>query len=169
MKKTISLCAAVFVLAGFSNAVKAQSVTTPIGAKIVEAITLTETSPMQFGVMTVPTTPATVILDVTGSRTNTGTISLLAQLPAAAAAAYTVTGANDATYAITLPTTTIIADGIPAHNMNVNTFTCSYGGLVGTIGFSGSDFFSIGATLNLADAQPAGEYAGVFDVSVAYN
>jgi len=136
----------------------------------VEAITLTETSPMHFGTMTTPTTAATVILSTAGTRTNTGTITLLAQLPVATAAGYLVTGSPGATYAITLPASITISNGTPADDMTVNAFTCTYPTLVGTInGFTGTDNFSVGATLNLANNQATGDYAGTFDVTVAYN
>ncbi|MBC7866297.1 MAG: DUF4402 domain-containing protein [Gloeobacteraceae cyanobacterium ES-bin-316] len=168
MKKTLKL-SAVIMLAVISNAVKAQTVNTAVGANVLTAITLTENSQMHFGTMTVPTTVATVILSTAGARTNTGTINLLAQAPLAVAAAYTVAGEPDATYAITLPTSTSISNG-GGGNMIVNSFTCSYPLLVGQLsGFSGEDNFTLGATLNLASSQATGIYAGTFNVSVAYN
>ncbi len=169
MKKTLKVCAAIAIVAGLSNTVNAQTVTTTVGAKIVEAITLTETSPMHFGTMTVPSTAATVILATDGTRTNTGTVTLLAQAPVATAAGYTVTGSNDATYAITLPGSIFIGNGVPANNMVVDNFTCTYPTLVSSLGIAGTDFFFLGATLNLASGQATGTYSGTFDVSVAYN
>jgi Domain of unknown function (DUF4402) len=169
MKKTIKLGAVIFMMAGLSNSINAQTVTTTVGAKIVEAITLAETSPMHFGTMTSPSSAATVVLDATGARTSTGLISLLAQAPVATAAAYSVTGAADATYSITLPASTIISNGVPANNMTVDAFTCSYPAFVGTLSAFSSDVFSLGATLNLVNAQASGTYAGTFDVTVAYN
>ncbi len=169
MKKTIKLGAVIFMMAGLSNSINAQTVTTTVGAKIVEAITLAETSPMHFGTMTSPSSAATVVLDAAGARTSTGLISLLAQAPVATAAAYSVTGAADATYSITLPASTIISNGVPANNMTVNAFTCSYPAFVGTLSAFSSDVFSLGATLNLVNAQASGTYAGTFDVTVAYN
>jgi hypothetical protein len=169
MKKTIKLGAVIVMMTGLSNSINAQTVTTSVGAKIVEAITLTETSPMHFGTMTSPTSAATVILDAAGARTSTGTITLLAQAPVATAAGYSVTGTPDATYSITLPASTTISNGIPANNMTVNAFTCSYPALVGTISAFSSDIFNVGAKLNLANAQASGTYSGTFDVTVAYN
>jgi Domain of unknown function (DUF4402) len=172
MKKTLTLLTAIVAISGFFATTKAQTVTTFVGAKIVEAITLTETSPMHFGTMTVPTTPATVTINATlGTTSSTGTITLLGtQAPFASTAAYTVSGSAGATYAITLPAATIIGSGIPADNMVVDNFISSVG-LTSTINFAtpSTDFFNVGATLNLAANQPAGLYNGTFDVSVAYN
>lgn len=170
MKKACNLFTVILAVAGFGTSASAQStVNTEVSARIIAAITLTETSPMHFGVMTAPTVLSTVILDPLGGRTTTGDVATLAQAPVAVAAAYTVTGENDATYAITVPANTIISNGNPADNMTVSNFSCTYGGFVGQVGFSGTDFFSLGATLNLAGGQAAGTYNGTFDVSVAYN
>jgi hypothetical protein len=170
MKKTTTLCAAIFAIAALSTTVKAQTVTTTAGANIVEAITLTEDAPLHFGTMTVPTTAATVTIDDAGIMSSAGSVTLLpTQAPFKSQASYTVNGAPNATYAITLPTSTIISDGTPADNMIVDAFTCSASALVGALSFSGSDNFSLGATLHLANAQPAQVYFGVFNVSVAYN
>ena len=90
-------------------------------------------------------------------------------MPNPAAASYDVTGESGATYAITLPATATISNGIPANNMTVSNFVCSIPSLVGTISFSGTDEFTLGAKLTLAAGQASGSYAGTFDVSVAYN
>jgi Domain of unknown function (DUF4402) len=169
MKKSFKLSAIIFAMTCVSSSIKAQTVTTTVGAKIVEAITLTETSPMHFGTMAIPTSAATVVLDLGSARTSTGSVALLAQAPIATAAGYNVTGTANSTYTIVLPSSTTITNGVPANNMTVNAFTCSYPLLVGTISAFSTDFFFLGATLNLANAQVSGTYSGTFDVTVAYN
>ncbi len=169
MKKACKLFTVIMAIAGFGTSASAQTVNTVIGAKVVAAITLAEVSPMHFGTMTSPTTISQVNLLDDGSRTTTGDVTLLAQLPNPAAASYEVTGEGGATYAITLPATATISNGIPANNMTVSNFVCSIPSLVGTISFSGTDEFTLGAKLTLAAGQASGSYAGTFDVSVAYN
>lgn len=170
MKKTIMIFAAILMIAGFSVNVMAQTENTAVGAKILTAMTITETAPMHFGTMTVPTTAATVVLATAGTVTiGSGTITLLAQAPVSTAAAYNITGDFSATYAITIDASTTITNGTIAEDMTVNSFVCSYAGLTSTLSAGGLDAFTVGATLNLANAQPAGTYAGTFDVTVAYN
>ena len=173
MKKTF-LILAVIVLAGFTSNVMAQSVgtaaPTAAGAKIVTALTLTQISPLHFGTMTIPSTAATVQVDPLGVRSLvSGTIILLAQTPVATNAAYSVAGSAASTYAITLPSSITISNGIPANDMTVNGFTSTKTLNVGTLDGAGHDTFGVGATLNLANAQPAGVYAGTFNVTIAYN
>jgi hypothetical protein len=170
MKKLILIFAAIVMVAGFSANVMAQTETNTVGAKILTAMTIQETAPMHFGTMTVPTTLATVVLATDGSvSVGSGTITLLAQAPTSTAAAYDITGDFNATYAITIDASTTITNGTPAEDMTVDNFVCSYAGLTSTLSAGGLDAFTVGATLNLANAQPAGTYAGTFDVTVAYN
>lgn len=169
MKNSIRLFAAIVMMAGFSTTMVAQSETTGVGALIVTALQLTESSAMHFGTMTVPTTLATVILDVNGDRTNTGTVGLLSAPIAASAAAYDVTGDASETYFITHDASTTITNGTALYDMTVDEFVCSYATWEGTLDGSGDSSFSIGATLNLADDQPVGTYSGTFDISIAYN
>lgn len=169
MKKLSIIIAAFIMIAGFSTSTFAQVTTTAptaAGAKIVSALSLTETSALHFGTMAIPTTDATVILTFGGARSNTGTIALLAQTPTATAAAYTVGGDGTATYAITLPSVpVVISNG--TQTMNVTSFTSSKGSSSALVG--GADTFTVGATLNLVNSQAAGTYAGTFNVYVNYN
>ena len=180
MKTTLRIFAAIVMIAGFSSNLMAQvgtSSPTAAGAKIVQALTLTEASPLHFGTMAIPTGATNVSVSTTNVRTASvpGNITLLAQIPVNTTASYNVTGSAAATYAITLPGSTIISNGTPANNMTVNGFlarTASAGvdGLTGTLNITtGLDSFTVGATLGLANAQPAGVYAGTFSVTIAYN
>ena len=143
---------------------------TDVGTKILGAITIAESSDMHFGTMTVPTENAEVDLAVDGTvSVITDAVTLLSQAPTSHAAAYSVTGDPNATYAITLPANgliQIISEGI--YTMSVIDFISSVGA-TSTLGSSGDDVFTVGATIQLTDAQHAGTYIGTFDVSVAYN
>jgi len=170
MKKITITMLAIAMIAFFANDAMAQTETTDAGAKILAAMTITESADMHFGTMTVPSTIAEVDLAVGGSVTiASGTLTLLAQAPTSHAAAYDITGDANATYAITLPTNGSVTITEGATPMPVIDFVCSYGALTSTLDGSGDDNFTVGATLQLANAQPAGVYTGTFDVSVAYN
>lgn len=169
MKKACNLFTVIMAIVGFGTTASAQTVNTTVGAKVVSAITLTEVAGMHFGTMTSPTTTSAVNLLNDGSRTTTGDVALLAQLPNPSAASYAVAGESDASYAITLPATVTLSNGVPVQNMIVSNFACSIPTLVGQISFSGTDAFTLGAKLTLAAGQASGSYAGTFNVSVAYN
>jgi len=151
----------------FTTNVTAQtSENTDVGAKILTAMTIVESADMHFGTMTVPSGTAEVDLAVGGTVSTLGALTLLSQAPTSQAAAYDVTGDANATYTVTLPTngTVSITDGTTP--MQVIDFLTS---TIVALDGSGDGSFTVGATLQLADAQPAGTYTGTFDVSVAYN
>lgn len=169
------IMAAIIFMAGLSLSVSAQTTeTTEAGAKIVQALTLTENAALHFGTMTVPSGDVEVTLSTTGVLTATvpANITLLSQTPIAQNAVYTVGGTTGSTYVITLPAGAIqISSG--AHSMDVSNFTAktaSVGdGTSGDLGILGIDTFVVGATLELSNDQEPGVYSGNFDVSVNYN
>jgi hypothetical protein len=164
MKNITKFFAIALVILGFSATSLAQNSTA--SAKILAGLTITKTVDLNFGTMTVPTTPATVTITPAAVLSSTGTITLLAQAPTAAVASYDVSGDVSANYAITLPANTTITSG--ANTMTVNNFLSS-GGLNHTLDAAGLETFTVGATLNLITGQPAGSYTGTYDVTVAYN
>jgi len=174
MKKSF-LILVVILVAGFTQKLMAQVGTTnptAAGAKIVTALTLTETSALHFGTMAIPTSAATVLVSTAGVRSiGSGTVTLLAQAPVATNAAYSVAGSIDATYTINLPGSATISSGL--NNMTIDNFvalsTTVPSATTGKLNGSGTDTFKVGATLHLANAQAAGVYAGSFNVTVVYN
>jgi len=168
MKKSMITLVAIIMMAGISSNLMAQStVITTASAKILTGLSIAKSADMSFGTMTSPTVSSTVILDPSGSRTSTGNITLLQQAPVASASAYTVTGDPNATYTITLPSyTNIILPNGPW--LIVDGFISSIG-LNETLPLSGTENFTVGATLHVNSWEAPGTYTGTFDVSVAYN
>jgi hypothetical protein len=175
MKNSLLLVLAL-VMTAFSSKIMAQATeNTAAGAVIIIPISISETSPLHFGVMSVLAgTPGTCVLSTLAVRTQTGGVNLSAQTPVATNAAYDVAGQVSTTYAITLPVSSVVTNGTPAEDMTIDGWlahTASAGadGLTGTLDGFGDDSFTVGATLNVAAAQPAGTYVGTFNVTVAYN
>ncbi len=163
MKKTSIIFAAILMMAIFSTKVMAQATSTNGAfAQIKTAITLASTATLEFGAMTSPTGAGTVVLSPAGVPTVTNMVLIGTRH----AAAYAVAGVAMATYTITLPANTTLIDPVGGGTMLVNAFTSSKA--IGTL-VGGIDAFNVGATLNIADAQPLGDYAGTFDVTVNYN
>jgi hypothetical protein len=163
MKKTSIIFAAIVMMAIFTTNVIAQTTATNGAfAQIKTAITLSSTATLEFGQMTSPTGAGTVVLSPAGVPTVTNMVLLGTRH----AAAYAVTGVADATYTITLPASTTLIDPVGGETMLVDAFTSSKA--IGTL-TGGVDAFNVGATLHIADSQGLGDYAGTFDVTVAYN
>ena len=171
------LIAAIVMMASYTTTVMAQATVTgtTAGAVIITPITLTQVTPLHFGVMSVLAgTPGTCVLTTLGVRSATGGVNLSAQAPVATNAAYTVGGQASTTYAIVLPATITVTKAVTLETMTIGTLhahTTSAGvdGLTGTLSGGGADDFTVGGILSVAAAQVAGTYAGTFDVTVAYN
>ena len=133
-------------------------------------MTIVESKDMHFGTMTVPTAVDSVMLTVLGAVSPVGVaVTLLAQTPTSHAAAYDVTGDPLATYEIILPDNVTVTVVSGSDHMHVVNFLSSKALNTSALDGSGDDNFTVGATLALINAQPAGTYTGTFNVSVAYN
>jgi hypothetical protein len=138
-------------------------------AAIVTAISITKVVDMNFGNVAVQTaTGGTVVLTPASTRTSTGGVTLPSTTGTVTAASFNVGGEGIYTYSITLPAAaTTISNG--ANSMSVNTFTSTPSG-AGSLA-AGFQVLHVGATLNVAAAQPSGVYTSAtpFNVTVNYN
>ncbi len=177
MKTPFIIFAVLIMMAGFSPAVQAQhSRNTSVGANIVKGLTITETAPLHFGTMSIPTAAVNVTLTTANGRNtpSPANINLLAQAPVSQTATYTISGSNAATYAITLPVNGAVTISNGAEHMDIVDFvahSASTGvdGSTGLLNDSGVDSFTVGATLKLENEQPFGNYTGTFGITVNYN
>lgn len=103
-----------------------------------------------------------------GARSASGGV-LLVPSSAGAAAQFTVTGDANATYTIQLPGNDFVKLTGPGGDMQINEFTGSPSGAAGQLSAGGSQILLVGATLNVASGQVAGQYSGSFSVIVDYN
>ena len=170
MKAQIRIIALALLLTGISISTFAQvSATANASATIVTPIAISKTVDMNFGNVAVSATAGTVVLTPAGSRSLTGGVTLPTIAGTVAAASFNVTGANNYTYTITLPSTALtITSG--ANTMSVNSFT-SNPATPGTLSATGSQTLNVGATLNVNASQAAGTYTSgtPFTVTVNYN
>jgi hypothetical protein len=149
----------------------------PATARIFKPISLTlSNSGLSFGDIFSDATGGTVTLNPqTDVRTTAG--PTLAATGIVNSALFTVGGKRNATYAITLPANGIVTLTGTGTAMPVGTFTASVGsaapsttatGLIPNVA-AGTQTFKVGATLTIGANQTDGEYAGTFNVTVAYN
>jgi hypothetical protein len=169
MKRFVSIGAAgalavVATSAGLSISADAATATFNANARIIPAILITNTADLEFAdVIPDAVSAETVVIDTAGGRTCSGALLCSGT---AGAASFDVTGAANATYAITLPGASNIMSG--GDSMTVSGFTDSAGG-VGTLSAVGTDSFTVGGTLSVGAAQPVGTYTGNFIMTVNYN
>ena len=169
--KAIKFFAVAILFSGVSVISSAQvTATATASSTIVTPIGITKTVDMNFGNVAInSTTAGTVVLAPAGTRTSTGGVTLPATAGTVAAAEFNVTGANNYTFSITLPSTSHeIKSG--SNTMSVTGFT-STPTPNGTLSATGSATVKVGATLNVSAGQAAGTYTSVtpFEVTVNYN
>ena len=165
--KVITLAIAIL---GFSAASFAQaqtlSATANATANIITPLVIAKTVDLAFGNIAAGA-GGTVTLATDGTRSNSGTV-LPILTGDVKAAEFEVTGETDAAFTITLPGSATL-NGPSSSTMIVNAFSSSVP-LSSTLNETGGKkTFQVGATLNVAASQTAGEYTGSFAVTVAYN
>lgn len=168
MKKVLLPISFCFLGLLFTSSVFGQATATAnASATIVTPISITKNSDMNFGNIATNGAVGTVVLSPASARTFTGGVTLPATTGIVTAASFTVQGSDTYTYAITLPLSVIIENGV--NQMIVDNFT-STPDATGTLA-SGEEIINIGATLNLTASQAEGEYTSAtpFSVTVNYN
>ena len=168
--KAIKFFAIAILFSGVSVISSAQvTATATASSTIVTPISITKTLDMNFGNVAVNSTAGTVILTPEGGRTATDGVTLPATKGTVTAAEFNVTGANNYTFSITLPSTSHeIKNG--DNTMSVTDFT-STPTPTGTLSATGSATVKVGATLHVSAGQAAGTYTSgtPFKVTVNYN
>lgn len=103
-----------------------------------------------------------------GARGASGGI-LLMPSSTGSGALFSVTGAPNATFAISLPGNgNVLLTSTTGHSMAVRDFTSS-SRLTGQLGSGGSQTILVGATLSVGNEQAPGNYSGSFDLTMNYN
>ncbi|MCX6227276.1 MAG: DUF4402 domain-containing protein [Bacteroidia bacterium] len=181
MKTLIKLFLAVIMMAGLATNTMAQVTLTgnTAGAELVVALTITNTTPLNFGVIAIPATAGAVTLSTAGLRTPSGTgVSIVASGTLKTVAKFDLTGTAADTYSFTLPSsiTVATAGGGANKEMTIDNFVVKVDGasevVYGSIGTctltSGASTVLVGGKLNINAAQTLGVYAGTYTVIVDY-
>ena len=136
-----------------------------VTARVDPVITLAAAAGMGFGDVYSGPAAGTVVLAPEGTRTASPGV-ILGSTTAVGPAILMVRGAPNTTFAIMLPASVTLHG--PAGTLLVSPFTCQPGPC-GLLSETGEQQLQVGATLNLGQNQPDGDYLGTFAVSVAYN
>jgi hypothetical protein len=176
MNKRILLAtgAAVLTLAAMSGIHNANAVTTSgdVEATILQTITLTAVDELDFGSLTPSGVAGTVVISTAGARSFTGGVTLVGG-GGENNGTFNLDGADGYTVTVDVPASDTVVSG--ADSMTVNGFIYSYnagadnaGDGTAVLAAGGPHVLSMGATLNVAINQPAGQYQGAYDVTVNY-
>ncbi len=155
------------LLVALSSNVSANTASSTINVEVENrAITLTSVAGLNFGKILPFGSAGSVTVSVTGVATASN--AFIADASDAQASSWTVNGVPGAPYAISLPSSNVtITNG--TENMTVSNFTRSGGSTQLFLDAGGNANFNVGARLNVGANQPAGVYAGTFNVTVNYN
>ena len=169
MRNFTKLFALAIVMIGLSSTTSfaQDDATATASATIITPITITKNVDMNFGNIAVQAgTGGTAVLATDNSRTRTSGVTLPTfSTGSPTAASFTVEGEENYTYAITLPTTVTILNGV--NEMDVDTFT-SDPDATGVLTL-GTQTLKVGATLHVAAGQAPGTYTNTTDLTVTVN
>lgn len=163
--KLEAILSAIAVLFAASESQAAQDASTA-SATVMAPASVSSTSELRFGKFSART-GGSIVIGADGARSATGAVEV-SSLDGGSAAAFTVGGEANATFAVTLPSSaTLTRAGDETETISVDAFASNPSGpaLLG----GGDHTLSVGATLTLGESQPAGTYSGTFDVSIEYN
>jgi hypothetical protein len=172
----LALTMAVFCI----NAQSAPTITSTASVQIIEAITLSETSALNFGTIVLNSTAGGTVVLNSNSNTRKYTGSLNSGGPKnqdATNATFQVSGSSLTAYSITLPAVITVAHASTdtgISTMEITSMKARFNGkasdsIKSTIASDGTDSFTLGATLTVQENQILGRYLGEYIVTVDYN
>jgi hypothetical protein len=167
----LSLFVALY-LAIFMRGVNAQvTVTGQVFAEVVEVITATETSQLNFGRFSPGHQGGEIIITPDGNISTTGTVVMSGGVHNAAT--FNITGEESATFSVTLPAGPVTLNHInDSKTMVVNTWISDPSqGMWIELSDYGSQVVKVGATLEVGirNDNPVGLYSGSYSITFAYN
>lgn len=177
MKSKLKILFAIVILALFSLTLSAQVTLTgnTAGAELVTALTITNTTPLNFGVVSIPATAGSVILSTSGLRTATG-CTLVISGTQQTAAKFDLAGTTLDNYSFTLPSTITVTKVSGSETMIIDNLTVNVDA-VGEVPYAsigictltgGVSQILVGGKLRFGASQVLGIYAGTYTVSVDY-
>jgi len=157
-----------FVCTSHADNAGSRTLMTQSKARVITPISIVNTNGqgLDFGVVAIGTTNSKIVVSASATvvaNVSLGNAVVVTSVPQKAAA-FTVSGENEKTYAISLPESMQVLSG--SNSLIVDNFTCS-NGATGTIGLN--DLFYVGAILSVPSNAAPGSYQGTFTVTVSYN
>lgn len=160
---------AIAMLAFSANSFAQSTATASTTAELVTPISISKVTDMHFGTVAASATSGTVLLDYADGRTTTGGVTLPAGSTLQSTAEFDVTGEDNSSFSIALPSSPINLTGSVSGTITASGFTADLGSSSNLS--SGSKTVKVKATLNVPANSVAGTYSnasGLF-VTVNYN
>jgi len=181
MKKNLLSVTAILAIGFFTTNAVAQktdaSASSVVSARLIKPLSIRKTGVLNFGTINVfDSTGGFVTITPAAVRSFTGGTANGRVGDAATTPAYAVAGTKNSTYTLTLPGDGEVSVYDADNNsfMQVDGFNAKFAYPLATandskLSTTGTDDFTVGATLVVARDQSTGIYTGSFDVSVDYN
>ncbi len=165
------LFVALWLLAALQNINAQATISAQVFAEIIEALTAHETEQLNFGRFSPETSGGSIAIHPNGARTALGSVVLAAGY--FGPGKFSITGAPNAAFSVQLPPgPAVLMNQQSSKTMIVEDWvsdqeTTAHINLME----NGAQLISIGATLKVGtiDKNPAGLYAGTFQLTFAYN
>lgn len=172
MKNSVlTIAAAILVLTFSSVNVQAQAtVTGHVFAEVVEALSIGESSSMNFGRFSTGDQGGSIVIPTNGSALATS--SVVSADTNINPATFSVSGAKDAAFSVTLPDGPATLTNLDGGTMKVTDWTATSGeGTEAYVLAGGSQTVRVGATLQVGNTNdnPKGIYTGSYKITFAYN
>jgi len=173
MKNITKIFAIALVALGFSATSFAQTSATSTSlasGTVLKALTINNTTPLNFGTFGSTTSAKTVVLGLDDTRT-ASTATLYSIGAPAKTGVFALEGTPSATFTVTLPTASVTTlTGPGGATMTILATSWNHDlGITPTMAADGTQTLKVGATLNVGAGQAAGTYSGNYDVTIAYN
>ena len=140
--------------------------TSAASATIMATLTIANSIPLNFGVISAGTLASTVSIGGLDVRNvATGDAALLSFGAPAKTGVFAITGTPNAAFSITVPAGPVALTGT---TMTITGFTSDLG-TTSTLSATGTQTLKVGGILNVGINQAAGTFSGNYDVTVNYN
>ena len=136
-------------------------------ATVVQPLTISSTSTLNFGSFVAGTSAGTVTISANPYTRTSDNVRLVASNPGSVSTVV-VTGVENTGFTVIFPQTVSLSTSAGGASMTLNTFTSSLlnnGGMVGT---NGSQSFQVGARLNVGASETSGVYSGSVPITINY-
>lgn len=151
--------------ASLKAAQNSRTATANANARVITAISITKLVDLRFADIVPGAANGTVRMTPAGVRTSAGGASL-GNGATASPASFQVSGQANAAYAIVLPASINVSNGV--QTMVVNTWRSTPANN-GNLGAAGTQTLAVGATCRVGANQATGTYSASFNVTVTYN
>jgi hypothetical protein len=140
-----------------------------ISARVIKALSISNSSQLNFGNF-VPSSTAAGTISISNGTFTSNNVTLLSTVTKTPAQ-FSVSGEGGYSYTVTAPTTVSLTGPSGSTAMDFDTISIQGGSsrsLSGTAGTVGSDSFYMNGTLNVAQNQVPGSYSGTYTMTVSY-